>query len=356
MIAKRTSRRGRASKSAPAGKPAGKLTRSANAASRLRLEAAANRSGEKDVAQALKAAKAEKAKLRAALAKPREAVARFMKKDPAYSSFQQEWGELVTQVARAGAVQNEEVRNARAGLMERHRSLFEKAYIGANVDSRAVAAAVRSILSPAAERILPLEFANVLVVPPLPEALPAPAEFELSLPFHSADQHTSSGVLGFTIASTFADNGSVHAYADGTFDAYAYATAVVGDVVAVPAGFKKLKITAFAPSLSYEVQAFGLANVSSAGVRMVVELTDPNSDVQRKTDLVARVLAPLLWFAQKQGSGERQITRTFRIPNSGGDFLVRAGVQALVWSAGLFGACSASTTAIIDRISIEALP
>ncbi|HEY3258615.1 MAG TPA: hypothetical protein VGJ64_07140 [Gemmatimonadaceae bacterium] len=287
------------------------------------------------------------------MAQSRAAAARFLKKDPTFALFQKEWDELVER--DPAALLSAEHRTVLVALMERHRPLLERAYIGADVDAREVFKVVRSILLPVLEKMLPLDFGSFLIIPPLAGPLATPTEFELTPPFASSDSHFSSSVVGTATALVFNDR-TVSADVSSTLEGDGYATAVVGDAISVPAGFTRLKITAFAHSLSYDLYALGLANVSGAGSRIVLELTDSNGAVQRETDLLARVLAPLLGLAHKAGSGDFQITRTLTIPGEGGEALVRAGVQALAWTGGLLGTCQADVIATIDRISVEAQP
>jgi hypothetical protein len=358
MKVRRTTTASRGKRDASARMPRGKLTRGTSAAATSRLEAAAKKHSEKSSAHELRVGRAERNTLRTRLAQPRASVARFVKKQAAFTVFQKEWDELVKHDGRPNpaVLRSKEGRKALVALMQRHRSLFESAYVGADVDARQMLRAVRSILSPALEKMLPLDFGNVLLIPPFAEPPPTPIEFELTPPYSSSDHHKSSTAVGTADALASAQDGFVSARAGSALDGDGYATATVGDTVSVPAGFTRLRITAATASLSYDVLAGGLANVSGAGCHIVLELTDVNGTVQRESDLVARVFAPVLWFAEKTGSASFQITRTLTIPGEGGDILVRAGVQALAWTVGLLGACSADAEATLDRISVEALP
>jgi hypothetical protein len=148
-------------------------------------------------------------------------------------------------------------------------------------------------------------------------------------------------------ASFSPTNGTAKIRCDGGWAGGSTARAIVGSLFTVPAGYSTLNVIAKV-KVTYLARAIGLAGVSYAGSDAIVELLGTDKSVLTEAQLVTWALAPVGWYQENEGEDTYYVNANFEIPNSGGEYMIRAGLRGNAWAAGNGYAFSSGNSEVIE--------
>lgn len=187
------------------------------------------------------------------------------------------------------------------------------------------------------------------------EEEPAPPQtaFSFSDDFEDLTELQSSGGVASAMASA---NASGYTYSSlfSWLAGGGRAQSLVGDYLTIAPGFSRMRITArFQSRCSLAACSLGGASAGSGEhVISMHNLHSGSSDSQ--TYDVGSVIAPLLYFSKKEIDATYNRTATFDIPDSGGEFLIKAGSDVAGW-AGVNAWTHNDMRSTVEQVSIELL-
>jgi hypothetical protein len=319
---------------------------------------AAKANDQKQESQAAKARKAAAAGVDEGLKKERAALQAKLKSQPEFQTLQKELNTILKggKGKKATPQQHKERTKALTQVFAKHKPLLDKAFQDAQVDEDHIAAVVGKQLGAGVllrKRLL----ATFTVAPPAASPVP-PAAKTLALrpPYESTDTAESSDLVALSNDATAdKDKGVVTLNSGASFAGGGNIRAVVGDFITIPNGFTKLQVT-MKLNESHDLLVSAILGYSQASVDALVELTGgPNNQTQSQNTNLSTVVAPLLFAAHDESTSDQLITKTFNVPRTGGEFLVRGGVRGSFISASA-GQANLFEFATVKEIDVKVLP
>lgn len=248
---------------------------------------------------------------------------------------------------------------ALTALEAKYRPQYLKAVGQAGIRIAAVREKVRSI-SP------DLEFTDNFTVVRRPKMVPQAVRpgsgsnittVNLSKPFSMESDDLSRDGITFAIGSQAdanAKSGLCFAsvsVADGVGAGNGKAS--VGHVIEVPAGVKRIEVTAQADR-SYNIFALSVAAVSGAKAKGALEINGVDGRVAAHQQTFGTVLAPLFWHSAKEGDADPIVFfAAANIPPQGGTFQINLKVSAEVWTGGVAGGAYARVRGTCKNLQVR---
>jgi hypothetical protein len=288
-----------------------------------------------------------------ATANERAAVNAALNKDARYKTF-------IEQAKRisSGAGTNEAKAQQIRALAKANQAIFNDALKAAKINHSALQGKLRAIvpgitlMPDFAVRKGILRSSTPLV---LAGTSPTTKEIVLKPPFTFEEFEADNGGIAASSADgdPNADDGKARSRASVLGVAGgAGASAVFGEIVAVPAGVKRVEFT-IAAKTTYSGEALGALGVGIGSVLVGVEVQNEAANQVKNEFLDDTVVAPLAWYAEMQGGRTNEAKFSFDVPAKGGDYLVSGATFAHAVSGGVPGYAKGDSRAEIDRITVK---
>lgn len=196
-------------------------------------------------------------------------------------------------------------------------------------------------------------FFNVFCADRAAEESPMGEEQIFTAPFGDEEEFMTALLLGFGQADANRYSGFVKTEATAVDAGSHYAKAGVLEVLDVPAGVARVKITTTLNS-QHSLLAFAIVGVTGGESKGYLDVYGDNQFVCTKTSLLGWVMAPVLFYAANSGDLTRTLTCEFTPAADGGEYVVASGTLSSVFAA-LPAATIAETDGEITEIKVEFL-